>query len=204
MATEADVRFALAELPMPLILRPEVPMSEDELLRFCSANKGYQIETEPDGSICINEPKGVFYSQQLGHLNAAFHLWAEEVDRCGVPFINLGIILPDGSMRSPSIAWLSSERYQTIPKSERWRFLRLMPEFVAEIRCRTDTEESLAIRMRRWMDAGAQLAWLIDPQRKLAMNYRPAQEPETCLQPETLEGEGPIAGFSLRIHRFWE
>jgi Uma2 family endonuclease len=58
--------------------------------------------------------------------------------------------------------------------------------------------------MSEWIANGAQLAWLIDPQRKLATIYRPGQEPETRPQPESLEGEGPINGFSLRMHRFWE
>jgi Uma2 family endonuclease len=58
--------------------------------------------------------------------------------------------------------------------------------------------------MEFWMEKGVQLGWLIDPLRKLAMIYRPGQEPETLLQPETLAGEGPIAGFSLKMQRLWE
>jgi hypothetical protein len=38
----------------------------------------------------------------------------------------------------------------------------------------------------------------------LAMIYRPGQEPGTLLQPEILAGEGPIAGFSLKMQRLWE
>jgi len=34
--------------------------------------------------------------------------------------------------------------------------------------------------------------------------YRPGQEPETLLQPEFLNGEGPIAGFTLKMQRLWE
>jgi len=45
---------------------------------------------------------------------------------------------------------------------------------------------------------------MIDPQRKLAMIYRPGQEPETFLHPEYLEGDGPIAGFRLKMQRLWE
>ena len=53
------------------------------------------------------------------------------------------------------------------------------------------------------MSNGAQLAWLIDPIRKLAIVYRPGQQPETLHKPEVLEGEGPIAGFRLEMERFW-
>ena len=57
--------------------------------------------------------------------------------------------------------------------------------------------------MRDWIANGAQLAWLIDPVRKLAVIYRPGQEPETLLQPEVLKGEGPVAGFALKMQRLW-
>jgi hypothetical protein len=42
-----------------------------------------------------------------------FHLrvwqWAKEEDDGGLVFIDLGVILLDGSMRSPGVAWLSHE-----------------------------------------------------------------------------------------------
>ena len=54
-----------------------------------------------------------------------------------------------------------------------------------------------------WMANGAQLAWLIDPIRKLAIIYRPGQAPETKLRPKFLDGEGPVEGFRLKMERFW-
>jgi len=204
METEADVRYALEDLPMPLTLRPASPMSDDELLRFCSANKGYQIEREPDGSLVINAPKGPFASIRIGHFICEFGQWAKEEDGGGLMFINLGVILSDGSMRSPDIAWLSRERWENLTRHEREQFLRITPEFVAEIRCWTDSEAVLEARMLRWMNAGVQLGWLIDPERKLAIIYRSGQEPETLIEPEFLEGEGHINGFRLKMQEFWE
>jgi hypothetical protein len=55
--------------------------------------------------------------------------------------------------------------------------------------------------MQIWMSNGAQLAWLIDPIRKLA--YHPGQQPETRHKPDALEGEGQIAGFRLEMGGFW-
>jgi len=39
--------------------------------------------------------------------------------------------------------------------------------------------------------------------RKLAIIYRPGQQPELTTKPEVLEGEGPVAGFRLEMERFW-
>jgi Uma2 family endonuclease len=119
-------------------------------------------------------------------------------------FINLGVILPDGSMRSADVAWLSRERWESLTRQEREQFLRIIPEFVAEIRCWTDSETALEIKMHRWMATGVQLGWAIDPERKLAMIYRFGREPETLFEPEFLEGEGSIAGFRLAMQEFWK
>ena len=49
--------------------------------------------------------------------------------------------------------------------------------------------------MAQWMSNGVQLAWLIDPIRKLAIVYRQGREPQTLVEPKFLDGEGPLAGF---------
>jgi len=54
-----------------------------------------------------------------------------------------------------------------------------------------------------WMANGAQLAWLIDAIRKLAILYRPGRTPPTVVRPEFLVGEGPVDGFQLKMERFW-
>jgi Uma2 family endonuclease len=57
--------------------------------------------------------------------------------------------------------------------------------------------------MQMWIDKGVNLAWMIDPKRKLAGIYRPGREPETLREPDVLHGEGPVAGFELEMQRFW-
>jgi Uma2 family endonuclease len=53
------------------------------------------------------------------------------------------------------------------------------------------------------MSNGAELGWLIDPVRKLAIIYRPGEAPDLKVQPEFLEGVGPVEGFRLKMERFW-
>jgi len=53
-------------------------------------------------------------------------------------------------------------------------------------------------------DKGGATGWLIDPQRKLAMIYRPGRESEILIQPEILRGEGPVSGFELKMQRLCE
>ena len=57
--------------------------------------------------------------------------------------------------------------------------------------------------MQEWIENGAQLAWLIQPETKTVTIYRPAAEPEHRTGIETIEGEGPVAGFVLDLRDIW-
>ena len=58
--------------------------------------------------------------------------------------------------------------------------------------------------MREWMDNGAQLGWLIDPEDRNVLIYRPGKNAEMLVAPATLTGEGPVAGFVLDLAGIWD
>jgi Uma2 family endonuclease len=58
--------------------------------------------------------------------------------------------------------------------------------------------------MREWIANGAELAWLIDPERLAVEVYRPGSEPDVLVEPERVAGEGPVAGFVLDLRQVWE
>jgi Uma2 family endonuclease len=200
----AGIQLSFDRAPFPILVRPEVPMTEDELLEFCRSNKGFEIECEPDGTLFIMTPAGAKTSRLNIYLNRELDLWAENDGR-GLTFgSDLGVRFPDRSMRAPDGAWTSKLRFEALDEATQERFLPFCPEFVVELRSPSDRASRVEAKMEYWTTKGAQLGWLVDPQRKLVMIYRPGQEPETLMRPEFLEGEGPIAGFRLKMQRFWE
>ena len=55
--------------------------------------------------------------------------------------------------------------------------------------------------MDEYIDNGVQLAWLIDPASRTVAIYRPGAEPEVLTNPGSIQGEGPVAGFELKLER---
>ena len=53
--------------------------------------------------------------------------------------------------------------------------------------------------MEVWIKNGAELAWLIDPQKKKYWIFRPGQAVEGIAEGATLIGEGPVQGFRLNL-----
>jgi hypothetical protein len=44
---------------------------------------------------------------------------------------------------------------------------------------------------------------MIDPSRKVVEVYRAGQEPEFLVEPASVRGDGPVAGFELVMARVW-
>jgi Uma2 family endonuclease len=58
--------------------------------------------------------------------------------------------------------------------------------------------------MGDWLANGAQLGWLIDPDRQTVEVYRPGFEAETRAGAASIAGEGPINGFVLILAPVWD
>ena len=57
--------------------------------------------------------------------------------------------------------------------------------------------------MCEWIENGAKLGWLIDPDRRTVHIYRPAQDVEEAVGISSLPGDGPVHGFELDLEDIW-
>jgi Uma2 family endonuclease len=79
----------------------------------------------------------------------------------------------------------------------------LCPDFVIELRSKSDRLAALQKKMQVWIANGAELAWLIDPQRKAVEIYRPGGPVEVQEGLTAVYGEAPVGGFILELARLW-
>jgi Uma2 family endonuclease len=129
--------------------------------------------------------------------------WAEADGRGVATDSNGGYTLRDGSMRAPDAAWVANRRWQKLSEKDQNRFAPICPDFVIEIRSPSDGLPELRAKMNAWIANGAEVAWLIDPIDKAVTVYRPGAEPEEHVNPSSVQGTGPIAGFELVLARVW-
>ncbi len=178
-------------------------MTDDELFRFCGQNDVLRVERDSNGELILMSPSGLKGDDANAEITADLKLWARQDGRGKSFGSNAGFTLPDGSMRSPDAAWLSLERWKALAPRERERFGHVVPEFVIELRSRTDGLKELQKKMRIWIANGVQLAWLIDPKRKVVEMYRADEPVEVHQNPSSVQGTGPVRGFELVMDRVW-
>jgi Uma2 family endonuclease len=71
--------------------------------------------------------------------------------------------LPLGGKRSPDVAWVERSRWDALTLDEQEKFPPLAPDFVIELRSRTDDLSDLQEKMIEYRDNGVKLGWLINP-----------------------------------------
>jgi Uma2 family endonuclease len=195
---------ALAGMRPPFRFRPESPMSDEDLMRFCAANDIARVEREVNGEILVMSPAGNRTGRRNAAIIGALDTWSQKDGRGYVFDSSTGFSLPDGSMRSPDAAWIEAVRWNALSKADQNRFSPICPDFVVELRSQTDDLSKLEAKMERWIANGVQLGWLIDPENRTVSVYRPHEQPEILTYPTSVQGHGVMAGFELVLARIWD
>jgi Uma2 family endonuclease len=193
--------FDALATPRRLVLDP--PMTDAELFEFCVQNDILRVERTREGVIEMNPPAGG--ESSFGNLGIGYQLfawWKTHKQGCAYDS-SAGFHLPDGSMLSPDAAYITAERLASVTREDRQGFPHICPDFVIELLSKSDRRTTAKKKMERWIENGAQLAWLIDPYRKKAFVYRPGSPTLTVTGP-LLEGERPVAGLMLNLAELWE
>ena len=187
-------------LPATLTARP---MTDDEFAAFCDEHPDLFFEMSAEGDLIVMPPthsltgvRNVEISRQLGN-------FALDDGRGSATDSSSGFVLPNGARRSPDAAWtLNSAIDQLNPKSQEG-FWHLCPDFVIELRSQSDRLKVVRAKLREYIQNGAKLGWLLDPESRAVEIYRPDREPERIEDAESVRGEGPVEGFVLDLRRVW-
>ena len=83
-----------------------------------------------------------------------------------------GFTLPDRSVLSPDVSWIAKEKFDRLTEEEKDQFAPICPEFVIEVRSKTDSGPDLQNKIKNWSKNGATLAWLSDPREKVSYLYK--------------------------------
>ena len=74
-----------------------------------------------------------------------------------------GFVLPSGARRRPDAAWTSHTRLRQLWLEDLTADWHLCPDFVIELRSRTDRLEILKKKMKEYLENGVRMGVLIEP-----------------------------------------
>lgn len=175
-------------------------MTDEEFYEFCRRNKDYRFEVDKKGKLIVMPPTFLETSRKNNEVNFQLTIWAKK-DRAGIPFESDGMFtLPNGAKRAPDAFWITKEKYFALSQEEREeQFARIVPDFVLELRSKTDNLKTIKEKMEEYIENGVRLGWLIDPSEKQVHIYQQNGEIEILENPKTVSGEDVLQGFELDL-----
>lgn len=188
---QAPTRPAGAEEPEPY--------TSEEFAALAASYPDLRMELTREGELIIMPPTFTETGLRNFKLIVRFGAWSE-ADGTGMGADSSTVFtLPNGAKRSPDLSWVTKARWSALTEEEQQEFAHICPDFVAELRSKTDRLSAVQKKMREYRDNGAKLGWLLDPVSRRVEIYRRGQEVEIVDNPASLSGEDVLPGFVLSL-----
>lgn len=179
------------------------PLTEEQFEELCRNNRDLKFEVSSKGELIIVAPTSPESGWRNIKLSSKVEIWSEE-DGSGIAFDSSTLFnFPNGAKRSPDVSWMTKEKWEAVPPSERRKFSHVVPDFVIELLSPTDSLAAVKAKMAEYIENGVRLGWLIDPDDMKVYVYRTDSEPEVLDDPEKVLGENVLPGFELNLGQIW-
>ncbi len=178
-------------------------LTDETFYELCRHNPDIKFERNIKGELIIMSPTG----GETGNINAEllieFGCWNRQYKLEKLFDSSTCFKLPNGSNRSPDIAWIKQERWNSLTPEEKEKFPPISPDFVLELLSPSDSLKDTQNKMQEYQDNGVKLGWLINRKNKQVEIYRLNQPKEILTSPNTLSGESILPNFTLNLQIIW-
>lgn len=157
-----------------------------------------------DGKLIIMPPPGNLHGAVESNLVTALKIQGEKRGLGKARSGDVGIVLrrnPDRVVGAD--AAFIAKRSLPIRESPEG-YLETIPELVVEVRSKNETLASLRRKAHRYLDAGAVLVWVVDPQRRVVTAYRRGRRAQIYREDDVLTADDIIPGFELGVREALE
>ena len=196
------VTIALPENTEALVIRLgplRQRLSDEEFEQFCAKYRELRIEMTSQGEVIVMPPVVSEGGNRNFTLTGRFFLWVE-TDATGVGFdSSTGFTLPNGAKRSPDVSWIRREHWDALSHTQKNEFALICPDFVVELRSKSDRLSTLQEKMEEYLANGARLGWLIDPLEKRIHVYRLSAPVEVLDNPPEVSADPLLKDFVLKL-----
>ncbi|WP_310417599.1 Uma2 family endonuclease [Chamaesiphon sp. OTE_8_metabat_110] len=178
-------------------------LTDEQFYQLCITNPEHPLELTSEGVLIVMPPVGGDSGNREADLLIDLGIWNRQT-QLGKVFSSSTIFkLPLGSQRSPDAAWVELSRWNALSADDRSKFPPLAPDFVIELRSRTDKLSDLQEKMLEYRENGVRLGLLINPQDRIVEIYRLDRAVEVIASGSSIDCDDVLPGFSLDLTKIW-
>ncbi|MEM9275452.1 MAG: Uma2 family endonuclease [Cyanobacteria bacterium P01_F01_bin.143] len=182
-----------------LNLQPTIKLTDKQFALICSTNRDLRLELTATGELVIMPPTGGETGIKNSDLNYQLQVWNRRYKLGFVFDSSTGFKLPNGATRSPDAAWIKKERWESLTSEQQKSFIPLCPDFVIELRSKSDSLSDLQEKMQEYLANGLILGWLIDPQNQQVEVYQSNFSVEIISNPKSISNKDILSDFTLDL-----
>ncbi|XWK90785.1 MAG: Uma2 family endonuclease [Phormidium sp.] len=158
----------------------------------------YQLELQ-DGNIVIMGPSDIESSEIGAEFIRLLGNWIKPRKLGRIFDSSGGFIMPNTDLRAPDVSFVSRERLREPVRA----FGELVPDLVVEIKSRTDRIKKLKDKIQMFLEMGARVGILIDPDEQTVTIYRSGSEATLLNNQQNLTIPELFPGWELPISELW-
>ncbi len=177
-------------------------VTPQEFDRLCETNPDLRLELSKDGELIVIPPTGGESGKKNLTLAARVWNWNDRTrlgfafdSSTGYDFIALG-----GGKMSPDVSWIEKSRLEGINIVG---FIKIVPDFVLELRSPSDRIGDLRLKMLEYQRLGVRLGLLINPQDTGVEIYRVGRETEILQSPQEVDCTDVMPDLFLSMAEIW-
>jgi len=155
------------------------------------------------GRLIVREPPSTYHGRVQSTLNFVVVSYVR-AHALGVVFgqdTGFQIASDPDTVRAPDLAFVDRARTAQIPPRG---YAAMAPDLVAEILSPDDRPGEVLAKVGEWLDAGVRLAWVIDPERRVATAYHANGDVASVASDSSVSGEPVLPGFSFRLAELFD
>jgi Uma2 family endonuclease len=165
---------------------------------LCEAHLDYQLELV-DGKIIIRGPSDIVSSEIGAEFGRLLLNWVKPRKLGRVFDSSGGFILPNSDLRAPDVSFVVADR---LKQSKRY-FGELVPDIVVEIKSQSDRLKPLRQKIQSFIELGAKVGILIDPDKRTVTMYTPTAEPVVLRDGDMISIPELLPGWEIAVTELW-
>ncbi|RCJ21900.1 hypothetical protein A6770_04500 [Nostoc minutum NIES-26] len=158
----------------------------------------YQIELQ-EGKILVMGPSDIESSEIGAQLIYLLKLWVNPRKLGRIFDSSGGFIMPNTDLRAPDVSFVAATRLKRTVRD----FAQLVPDLVVEIKSKTDRISKLEDKVKLFLELGATIGILINPDNLTVSVYRPNGELEVLIGEDKLTINELLPGWEVAISELW-
>lgn len=177
-------------------------VTPEQFDKLCAANPDLRLEMMSNGELIVMPPSFAISGEQNGELFGEVWYWNKQTElgrvfdsSTGYDFTAIG-----GGRLSPDVSWIAKSRLEGVSLDA---FLTIVPDFLVELRSKTDRLSALRSKMLEYQRLGVPLGLLINVQDKQVEIYRVGKNVEIIESPVSVNCNDVLPGFWLNLQNIW-